>query len=216
MEALTSRDKHKWIVFPTYVVVYYTISLRGTEGFLLDLAGLNKYWREDRDHLIITLLGKVKGETADLAHLVPCVWVTSTGINVKGILARLLLDKRNLGFRDGPAISDEEGKLFTARDIDDMLLEILSNCYQENRDLFPLDVTSIECLDQFYHCFRTFRKTSATRATNEAVKSIDVDIVNRWKTVESAKGSIPNRPMQHHYAQLDLLLGPFLRYTGAM
>jgi hypothetical protein len=77
-EALTARDKHKWIVFSTYVVVCYTISLRETEGFVLDLAGLNKYWREDRDHLIITLLGKVKGETADLAHLVPCVWVTST------------------------------------------------------------------------------------------------------------------------------------------
>ena len=97
-----------------------------------------------------------------------------------------------------------------------MLWEMLKDCHQENRGMFPPDVTSTESLDQFYHCFRAFRKTSATRATNEAVKSIDVDIVNRWKTVESAKGSVPNRPMQQHYAQLDLLLGPFLRYTGAM
>ena len=97
-----------------------------------------------------------------------------------------------------------------------MLLEVLKDCYLENRDLFPLDVTSAESLDQFYHCFRTFRKTSATRATNEAVTSTDVDIVNRWKTVESARGSIPSRPMRQHYAQLELLLGPFLRYTGAM
>ena len=114
-EAVMGRDRHRWIIFSAYVTVCYTISLRGTEGFLLDLAGLNKYWKEDRDHLIIALLGKVKGESADLAHLVPCVWVTATGINVKGILAWLILEKRRLGFRNGPAISDEEGKLFTVR-----------------------------------------------------------------------------------------------------
>ena len=32
--------------------------------------------------------------------------------------------RRKIGFRDGPAIFDEEGKLLTARDINDMLLEI--------------------------------------------------------------------------------------------
>ena len=70
-EAVTARDRYKWIVLSTYVVVYYTISLRGIDGFLLDLAGLNKYWKEDRDHLIIAHLGKVKGESVYLAHLVP-------------------------------------------------------------------------------------------------------------------------------------------------
>ena len=78
---------------------------------------------------------------------------------MKGILAQLLSEKRKLGFRDGPAISDEEGKLFTARDVDDMLWEMLKDCHQENRDMFPLDVTSTKSLDQFYHCFRTFGKT---------------------------------------------------------
>ena len=75
--------------------------------------------------------------------------MTGTGINVKGILARLILEKRRLGFRNRPAISDEEGKLFTVREIDDMLLEVLKDCYLENRELFPLDVTSAESLDQF-------------------------------------------------------------------
>ena len=55
-EAVMGRDRHRWIIFSAYVTVCYTISLRGTEGFLLDLAGLNKYWKEDRDHIIIALL----------------------------------------------------------------------------------------------------------------------------------------------------------------
>ena len=37
-----------------------------------------------------------------------------------------------------------------------------------------------------------------------------------WKTVESAQEDVPNMPTQQHYAQLELLLGPFLRYTSHM
>jgi hypothetical protein len=40
-ESVSLREKNCWVVFHTYVVVCYTISLRGCEGFLLDLAGLN-------------------------------------------------------------------------------------------------------------------------------------------------------------------------------
>ena len=35
------KEKHTWIVFVTYTVVSYVISLRGNEDFLLDLEGLN-------------------------------------------------------------------------------------------------------------------------------------------------------------------------------
>ena len=73
---------------------------------------------------------------------------------------------------DGPTISDDTGKLFTMRDIDDIFLEILKDCYVEDRDMFPLDITNIEILDKFYHAFRTFRKTSDTRPINQGVKSM--------------------------------------------
>jgi hypothetical protein len=41
-EAVSLQDRNRWIVLHTYVVVCYTCSLRGCEGFLLDLAGLNR------------------------------------------------------------------------------------------------------------------------------------------------------------------------------
>jgi hypothetical protein len=44
----------------------------------------------------------------------------------------------------------------------------------------------------------------------------DIDVVNRWKSVEKAKGTRPSRPMRQHYAQLSLLIEPFLCYTKAM
>eukprot|EP00978_Attheya_sp_CCMP212_P028992 scaffold101398_cov26-Attheya_sp.AAC.1 len=48
------------------------------------------------------------------------------------------------------------------------------------------------------------------------VSKDDIDVVNRWKLVECAKGTRPNRPMRHHYAELSMLVKPFLRYTKAI
>ena len=44
----------------------------------------------------------------------------------------------------------------------------------------------------------------------------DVDIVNRWKSVEAAKGKRPKLAMKQHYADVQVILKPFLSYTKAM
>ena len=38
----TEEEIHQWIVFVTYSVVSYVISLRGVEGFLIDLEALQR------------------------------------------------------------------------------------------------------------------------------------------------------------------------------
>jgi hypothetical protein len=45
-DAVTTRDHNRWIVFHAYVVVTYVVSLRGSEGLLLDLAGLIRQWEK--------------------------------------------------------------------------------------------------------------------------------------------------------------------------
>ena len=73
-EAVTLREENRWIVFHSFAIVCYTVSLRGCEGFLLDLAGLNRKFKAGGDkYVVITLLGKIKGETGDRSHLLPCV-----------------------------------------------------------------------------------------------------------------------------------------------
>ena len=42
-EASSGQDRHKWSIFAAYAAVCYVISLRGNEGFLLDLAGIIKH-----------------------------------------------------------------------------------------------------------------------------------------------------------------------------
>lgn len=48
------------------------------------------------------------------------------------------------------------------------------------------------------------------------LKKDDVYIVNLWRGVETAKGKRPKRLIKQHYADVEVLLQPFLRYTEAM
>ena len=80
--------------------------------------------------------------------------------------------------KDGPAISDTMGKLIEPREIDEMLIELLIVCYREDRALYPADMDTEEKLRDSYQCFRTFRRTSDTRALEKKVSESDMDIVN--------------------------------------
>jgi len=210
------QENHFWIVFSAYIVVSYVVSLRGPEGLLLDLHGLQKHWRNTNDYVVLALLGKVKGESQDLAHLIPCVTKTKSNIDVKKILERLIVTKRSLGFSQGPAISDFQGNVLSTTILNDCLQDLLCEIFDDKNALFPGSITSKEMIRERYQCFRSFRRASDTRALETKVDKNDVDIVNRWRTVEEAQGKRPSRPMRQHYAQFELLLGPFLRYTSMM
>jgi hypothetical protein len=81
-EAVSLHDKKRWLVFHAFVVVCYMVSLRGCEGFLLDLSGLNEKFDSggEKYHVVLALLGQIKGKSGDQAHLIPCVTLTFLGI----------------------------------------------------------------------------------------------------------------------------------------
>ena len=64
--------------------------------------------------------------------------------------------------------------------------------------------------------FRSLRQASDTRDLNQNVAANDIEIVNRWKTVETAQVKKPGRYMRQHYAEFSLLKEPFLRHTSAV
>jgi hypothetical protein len=215
--AVSAREKNRWTVFHAYVTVCYTISLRGCEGFLLDLAGLNRNFHAGGEkYIVIALLGKIKGESGDRAHLLPCMPITSSGIDVKKSVFRLMNLKRTQGYKDGPAISDVRGKVLSHRALNDSLLKVLEDLFDSDRDLFPASIPDKETLRKRIQVCRTLRRTSDTRALEQKVAQSDTDVVNRWKALERADGNRPHRPMRQHYAELELLIGPFLRYTWGM
>ena len=100
--------------------------------------------------------------------------------------------------------------------MNDAMLEVLEDVFDNQCELFPPTITNQDMLCQKYQAFRTLQRTSDTRALEVKVAQPDIDLVNRWKSVEKADGSRPARPMRQWYAEFSLLLAPFLRYTWAM
>jgi hypothetical protein len=213
-DAVSTRDHNRWIVFHAYVVVTYVVSLRGSEGLLLNLAGLIQQCEKgDGTCIVIALLGKIKGEHHERCHLLLSVPVTQSGVRVAESLERLIASKRRNGFEDGPAISDEKGEAYSSWAIDDCLHEILEDLFDEKPTLFPQTIGDKEELKKRFQAFRTFRPTLDTQAVEMKVAQDDIIVVNRWKSIEKVKGVRPSRPMCQHYTDVSLLLKPFLRYT---
>ena len=153
-EESSRKVMHKWTVFGIYITISYVISLRGSEGFLLDLRAL----REKNSitypgYIWLSLLGKLKGEGIYKQHHIPCVDITSSGINVKERITKLIREKERLGFTQGPAISDISGQLLTSVEINQMLNELLEDLYLQEPSLFPPDIQTLEDISASCHCF---------------------------------------------------------------
>lgn len=211
------EERDKWVVFNTYVVISYVISLRGSEGFLLDLGRLRSLWSNGKgSYVTIPLFGKFKTEDNEACHLIPCSETTGSGINLRHVLNRLIVSKQQLGIVNGPGISDNKGFVIDPAAIDEMLHEILCELFNEHPTLFPPGIENENDIKEGYQCFRTFRRSSVTRATEMKVSKSDKDIVNRWRMEKDANGNKVNLEMHQHYTNFDDLLLPFLRYTKAM
>jgi hypothetical protein len=169
-------------------------------------------------YLVVTLLGKLKGKKNDNVHKPPCVKITNSGLNIKNILLRALNLKAKMGYSDGPLISDMTGMLTAPKVIDDDLIhEVLVQIYREKRTLFPICINGADDIVSHYKSYRSFRRTSDTRALEMKVSSDDINIVNRWRTIDRKKqGKRVAVKMSYHYSDFDKLIKPFLRFTAAM
>jgi len=104
----------------------------------------------------------------------------------------------------------------SSADMDKMLCIILLKLFEMNPDRFPPHIKTPTDVEERYHSYRTWRRTSDTRALEQAVDDKDIDVVNRWSDAEKSKKGKVNQPMKQHYAQIELLIKPFKRYTWAM
>jgi len=143
--ATETSSVHDWVIMSVYCVITYVLSLRGDEGFLIHLKETLSNRNNHPDHYtVIAPLGRLKGSKIEAVHLFSSVNVTESEINIKRILNRALNMKVQLGFRDGPLISDQEGYLWSSNTIDDMMHEVLYEIFMHDRKLFPLKIKNEE------------------------------------------------------------------------
>ena len=85
-----------------------------------------------------------------------------------------------------------------------------------NKELFPMKIQTTDDVRRVYYIYWSLRRSSDTRALEKKISPTDIDIVNRWVSVEKGKGKRPAMEMKHHYANVTMLIGPCTRYVRAM
>ena len=106
MDAVDKKKKFEIVVFGTYIIISYVLSLRGSEELMLDLTVVNRELKQEQDYCILGLKGKVKGESVHQDHLFPCVLKTSSGIDVNNWVKMLSAAHSIEGRGGGLAITD--------------------------------------------------------------------------------------------------------------
>jgi hypothetical protein len=199
-----------------YSVLSYCASLRGPEGFLLDLSHLvdmlPRGEHESPPFVVAPLQGHFKSELGLRCHLLPMVSETRSGLQPRLWMERVVRMNAERQRTTGPAFADEHGRVPNYVDYEikifDGLTFIQDNC---NGLIDPkIDVT------EEYGIFRSFRRGSLTQATNQGVTETVVDAINRWRKFETAKGCMPSMTMRSYYAQIQHLFPTMLVYSEAL
>jgi hypothetical protein len=91
-----------------YLVVSYVPSPRGNKGFLMDLFGLRQHIHKGKHdvgdpHVVVPLLGMLKGEDEERYHMLILALQTSSGLKVCHWLEQLVLMRERQGRFHGPA-----------------------------------------------------------------------------------------------------------------
>ena len=216
VNATTIGERHTWVMAGAYFCFSYVLSLRGSEGLLTDLEGMEEHFEGRENYVVVPLLGKFKGEHHTKQHLMSSVNVTDSGIRVRLWGTRLLAIHRSQGRTRGPAFINNKGMQSSSKEFNQLFIGCLTEIFEDNHVLFAIDIKRAEDVSEKYHVFRSFRRGSESRAVAMNVSSSDRYAVNRWRQKEQAGAGRVNHTIDQHYTDVVLAPDSFLRYTKAM
>jgi hypothetical protein len=196
-----------------FALIAFCGSFRGPELFAVDLHGLRKYLGEDlrsngKEYIIVPLLGRFKNELGDQYHLTPLVAVTRSGLPVKQWVRRLV-EVRQLEHRiKGGAFCEKDGSVRYDR-VERELLDRFQIVQQQHPDIIPAEVQ----VSEEFGISRSFRRGATSESRARGTSAADIDVANRWRSFEGAKGHRPRLAMRDHYADIRLLIPALLRFS---
>ena len=213
----SSQSRLSLVMGGAYFCFCYVVSLRSPEGLMVDVPGLNEFGEKSSEHVVIPLHGQVKGEDHTRQHLLHCVNETTSGISVRNWIRRLRSCQTILGRSSGPAsVNSQTLKQSTTAEMNDLFHEVLLEIFEEERDLFAVDIRTPSDLVEKYNVFRSFRRGSESRAVSANVSEGDRFMVNRWRKKEKSGTSKIALSIDQQYVDVSLAKDPFLRYTLSM
>ena len=200
-----------------YSIIAFCGSFRGSEVFLTDLHGLRRYYHDlhvvgTANHLIIPLLGKFKGELSARYHLAPMAAETSSGLKPKLWVSRLIEVREQMGRVQGPAFCDACGEIARALVYEEAIITRLLAVQEKSPEVIAREVNLME----EFGISRSFRRGSTSTARSRGVEDKHVDLINRWRKFEQARGRWPTLAMRDHYSDLEILIPELVKYSQAL
>lgn len=213
-EATRVLEKTLLASIAAYSLIAFCGSFRGNEVFLTDLYGLRKYCQdlEGKDYVIIPLLGRFKGETHARYHLAPLAAMTDSGLPVRRWVERLVSVRDQEGKRQGPAFCDAAGGIAESYAYESAILARLVVVQEKSPDIIGPEVD----LTEEFGISRSFRRGSTSTARIRGIDDKQVELINRWRRFEQARGRRPTLPMRDHYSDIKILIPELVKYSQGL
>jgi hypothetical protein len=156
----------------------------------------------------VCLIGKFKGETGKRYHSIVLANESTSGLQTRWWVERLIEQCAEEGWVSGFAFAEADGSPPDSTEFNALFRQYLRKLQKYHPDLFSIkeDVTR-------YGISRSLRKTAVTQAGKAGLSESEVSAVNRWRTIEQAKGSRPKHNMLTHYTDAGALAPMTRRYS---
>lgn len=231
--AESQEQAHFLVKLAALITILTTASLRGHEGFYLDIAATRKHINEGRDgvtpgkalttklltekearnlpQVCICLLGKFKGETGERYHSIIVANESSSGLRPRFWLERLLEVCSDEGRLSGYAFNNANGSRPSPTEYNANIRQYFKAIQEEEEGLVDPNIDTIR-----FGISRTYRKSSESMARAAGIPKDQVETMNRWRKIERAKGKMPQFDMADHYADAKQLSTLTWRYSYAL
>jgi hypothetical protein len=166
----------------------------------------------DERHMMMTLLGRFKGEVDSRWHLVPISDKTRSNIPFCLWMERIMRRRVQCQYRTkGWLFETKTGARAKFGKYDPTFRSLVTLARATNSRLV---VSAIEPDD--FSLWRSPRRGAVLETTQQGVDSKVMELINRWRSKEAAKGSTPNLPMRQVYTEVKSTLPTMMQYSRAL
>lgn len=231
--AETQDQAHFLVKVATLITILTSASLRGHEGFYLDIAATQKHLSSGKNGTIpgkalttklmtekearnlpqvcVCLLGKFKGETGERYHSIIVANESTSGLRPRFWLEKLMEVCHDEGRTSGYAFNNSDGSRPSPTEYNATVRQYFQAIQEEEDDLLDPNIDVVR-----FGISRTYRKSAESMARAAGIPKDQVETMNRWRKIERAKGKMPQFDMADHYADAKQLGTLTWRYSYAL
>ena len=162
--------------------------------------------------MMITLSGRFKGEVDARWHMVPICDKTRSNIPLCLWMERIIRRRVNFQHRNkGWLFETMTGARAKFGKYNTTFRSLLTLARTTNPRLVASATESED-----FSLWRSPRRGAVLETTQQGVDSKVMELINRWRSKEAAKGSTPNLPMRQVYTEVKSTLPTMMQYSRAL